>query len=143
MAGHAVGERADTALAIEAWDECKDMFQRFGRGLNGVIIHHDQDGVYLGYGWLRRVVLEDRALVSYSENGAKGNVHMESFNGRFKEENRLLFWEQEDLESLRKMISERIWYYNYVRRHSAIGNRSPINYLKEKGLLPRSFVSEF
>ena len=31
------------------------------------------------------------ARASYSETGCKGNVHMESFNGRFKQENRDLF----------------------------------------------------
>jgi hypothetical protein len=68
-----------------------------------------------------------------SENGAKGNVHMESFNGRLKSENRLRFWEQDDFASLNKVVDRRIWYYNRVRRHLALGNKSPIRYLKEKG----------
>jgi hypothetical protein len=45
---------------------------------------------------------------------AKENVHIEALNGRFKEENRLLFREQEDLESLRTVIDQRIRYYNQV-----------------------------
>jgi len=32
------------------------------------------------------------AFEAASEDGAKENVHMESFNGVFKEENRGLFW---------------------------------------------------
>lgn len=78
-------------------------------------------------------MVKDNLRVSFSENGAKENVHIESFNGRFKEENRLLFWEQEDLESLRRVVDQRIRYYNQVRRHSALGNRSPVQYLREKG----------
>ncbi len=58
---------------------------------------------------------------------------MESFNGRLEEENRPLFWEQEDLTSLRRVIDQRIRYYNQVRRHSALGNKWPVQYLREKG----------
>jgi transposase InsO family protein len=54
----------------------------------------------------------------------------------FKEENRLPFWEQEDFESLEKVVNQRIRYYNRVRRHSALGNKSLIEYLKEKGKIP-------
>lgn len=57
---------------------------------------------------------------------------MEALNSRFKTENRLLFWEQADLASLKKVVGQRIRYYNHVRRHSALGNISPIRYLKEK-----------
>jgi len=31
---------------------------------------------------------------------------MESFNGRFKQENRDLFWDQDDLESLKKVVGK-------------------------------------
>ena len=81
-------------------------------------------------------MVKDDLRISFSENGAKENVHMESFNGRFKEENRLLFWEQEDLISLKRVIDQRIRYYNRVRRHSALGNKSPMQYLREKGKIP-------
>ena len=59
---------------------------------------------------------------------------MESFNGRFKEENQLRFWEQEDLNALKKVVAQHMRYYNQVRRHSSLGNRSPITYRKEKGV---------
>ena len=99
-------------------------------------MHHDQDGVYLEYGWLRQLLTKDGIRVSYSLSltGANGNVLMELFNGRFKGENHLLFWEQEDLNALKKVVARRIRYYNQVRRHSSLGNRSPITYLKEKGV---------
>jgi len=101
-----------------------------------LIVHQDQDGVYLDHGWLYELAVLDQVRVSYSENGAKGNVHMESFNGRFKSENRLLFWEQDDLASLKKVVRQRIRNYNHVRRHSTLGNKAPIRYLKEKGKIP-------
>ena len=141
VVGHALGEHADTELALNAWTACMEILLNLGITAKGLIIHHDQDGVYLGYRWIHRIIVKDKALVSFSENGARGNVHMESFNGRFKEENRLLFWEQDDFRSLRDAVNDRIRYYNYVRRHSALGNKSPINYLKEKGILQKSIVS--
>jgi putative transposase len=138
VVGHAVGERADTELAVTAWAACTEMLKDFGIALHDITIHHDQDGVYLGYGWLNQVVVKSRARVSYSLNGAKGNVHMESFNGRFKEENRLIFWEHESFRSLQHVVDERIRYYNDERRHSTLGNKSPMSYLKEEGFLVRS-----
>jgi hypothetical protein len=92
----------------------------------GLIVHHDQDGVYLGHGWLYELAVRDHVRLSYSKNGAKGNVYMESFNSRFKEENRLLFWERKDFALLNKVVDQRIRYYNHVRRHAALGNQSPV-----------------
>ncbi len=95
-------------MALEAWRSAKKTLKRYGLKTEGLIIHQDQDGVYLGHGWLYELAVRDQVRVSYSENGAKGNVQMESFNGRFKSENRLLFWEQDDLASLKKVVSQRI-----------------------------------
>jgi putative transposase len=134
VVGHALGEQADTALALLAWEHCQATLHALGLSTRGMIVHHDQDGVYLGYGWLKQLLTKDGIRVSYSLTGAKGNVHMESFNGRFKEENHLLFWEQENLNALKKVVAQRMKYYNQVRRHSSLGNRSPITYLKEKGV---------
>jgi putative transposase len=136
VVGYALGEADDTELALEAWGRAKKTLQRFAVKTEGLIVHHDQDGVYLGHGWLHELAVRDKVRVSYSENGAKGNVHMESFNGRLKSENRLLFWEQDDLAALKKVVAQRIRYYNHVRRHSALQNKSPIRYLREKGKIP-------
>jgi putative transposase len=134
--GYALGEADNTELALAAWRRAKKTLKRYGVKTEGIIVHHDQDGVYLGHGWLYELAIRDKVRVSYSENGAKGNVHMESFNGRLKYENRLLFWEQDNLASLKKVVCQRLRYYNHVRRHSALGNKSPIRYLKEKGKTP-------
>ena len=136
VVGHALGDSDNTELALAAWRSAKRTLKRYGLQIEGMIVHQDQDGVYLGHGWLYELAVLDKVRVSYSENGAKGNVHMESFNGRFKSENRLLFWEQDDLASLKKVVSQRVRYYNHARRHSALGNKSPIRYLKEKGKIP-------
>ena len=133
VVGYALGEADNTELALAAWRRAKKTLERYEVKTEGIIVHHDQDGVYLGHGWLYELAVRDKVRVSYSEKGAKGNVRMESFNGRFKSENRLLFWEQDGLASLKKVVDQRLRYYNHVRRHSALGNKSPIRYLKEKG----------
>jgi putative transposase len=135
VAGHALGESADTELALQAWRRATATLKRLSRRIEDIIIHHDQDGVYTGHRWLNEVIVDSKARISYSEDGAKGNVHMESFNGRFKVENGLIFWELDDITELKKAVDKRIRYYNFVRRHSTLGNKSPIKYLKEKSKL--------
>jgi putative transposase len=74
-------------LALRAWREAKETLKRLGQDAEDRILHHDQDGVFIGHGWLYEIAVKDNVRVSYSENGAKENVHMESFIGRFKTEN--------------------------------------------------------
>jgi len=140
--GHAFGESADIELALEAWKRTRFQLKRMGKKVKEVIIHHDQDGDFIGHEWLHQIAVKDKVRVSYSEDRAKGNVQIESFIGRLKEENRLLFWEQENLEALKGVVNVRIRYYNRVRRHSALGNRSPLKYLKEKGRIASRDASE-
>lgn len=140
--GHALGESPNTDLALEAWAMVRSSFRQLNLNTEGIIIHTDQDGVFTGHRWLRETVLRDRARVSFSEDGAKGNVYMESFIGRFKEENRSILWEQDDLHSLWEVVKDRVKYYNLDRRHSALGYKSPIKYLNEKGKIPNRDASE-
>jgi putative transposase len=132
IVGHALGESPDTELALEAWRKAKFMLERLGQKIEGIIMHHDQDGVYTGYRWLYQMAVKDKVRISYSEDGAKGNVYSESFIGRFKSENRLLFWEQDDFEALEEVIKVRVRYFNRERRHSTLGNKSPLEYLNGK-----------
>ena len=90
------------------------------------------NGVYLGHCWAYEILVNSKARLSYSENGAKENVYIESFIGRFKQENHDLFWEHESLDLLKKVVEERIRYYNFRCKHSALGLKSPIQYLKDK-----------
>ena len=131
----------NTELALDAWRKAKKTLQKYGRKTENLTVHHDQDGVYLAPGWLYKLAILDKIRVSYSENGAKDNVHMESFSSRFKAENRLLFWEQDDLISLKKVVGQRILYYNHIRRHSALETQSPSRYLKEKGMISDNHYS--
>ena len=55
---------------------------------------------------------------------------MESFNGRFKEENHSLFLEAQTLDELIEVVNERMRYYNEERRHSSIGYLPPLTFIE-------------
>ena len=123
--GWAVGQHADTDLALQAWDRARQSLLGHGVGLQGLIVHHDQDPVFTGYAWTARLLLKDYVRVSYALRGARDNTEMESFNSRFKSENRSLFLDARTLRALGAVVSRRMDYYNHVRRHSTIGYRPP------------------
>ncbi len=97
--------------------------------LHGRIIHHDQDSVHVSYRWLRATLLEDGLRVSYSENGAKGNLWIESLWGRTKDEVGSRITEASSLPAPRTVFDERFKYYNQERRHSSIGQMPPREHL--------------
>jgi len=128
--GWAVGKRANTDLALKAWEAAKATFQQLAIPHAGMIVHHDQDSVYTGYRWTDQLLLQDRAHLSYALNGAKDNPEMESFNGRFKTEGRSLFLDAQTLSELRAVVREQMHYYNTERRHSSLGYLSPLTYIE-------------
>jgi putative transposase len=127
--GWAVGERAVTGLALTAWDRARQSLAENGAHWEKVIVHHDQDPVFTGYGWTARLLLKDHVRVSYALNGARDNPEMEGFNSRFKTENRSLFLDARTLDELEGVVAERMAYYNRERRHSSIGYRAPASYI--------------
>jgi len=141
VVGWAVGRRPNTELALEALSMAAATLEEAGLNLEGRIVHHDQDSVYTGYRWLRAVLIRHRARISFSESGAKGNTAMESFNGRFKVENRSLFSDAKNIWELKRWIAVQIEYYNCRRRHSALGYTAPINYVIQEEILPRAAVA--
>ncbi len=128
--GWAVGEHGDTDLALAAWDAAVERLRELGIELEGLIVHHDRDPVFTSYAWTSRLLLDDRVRVSYALGGAKDNTEMESFNGRFKTENRSLLREAGNLEELIEIVNDRMRYYNEERRHSALGNQAPLAWLR-------------
>jgi len=126
--GWAVGERANTALALQAWQRAKSTFQEYDIPYVGMIIHHDRDAVFTSYDWTGQLLVKDHVRVSYALGGAKDNPEMESFTGRFKEENHSLFLDAQSLAELAAIVDERMRYYNMERRHSAIDYQSPMTY---------------
>ena len=137
VVGWALGYRSNTELALEALSMAATTLDEMGLSLEGRIIHHDQDTVYTGFRWLRAVLIKHRARISFSENGAKGNTEMESFNGRFKTENEDLFYGAANIWELKRLIAQQINYYNNRRRHSTLGNTAPIDYIIQEEILPQ------
>jgi len=136
--GWAVGLSANGTLALECWEEVGKAYAQFGRDMAGVMVHQDRDPVFTGYDWLRALVLDAGVLISYSERGARDNPWIESFWSRFKGENASLFIEARDLRDLRTLIDRQMKYYNRQRRHSSLGNRPPLEYLKSEGIGPNT-----
>lgn len=134
--GWATGESANRALALRCWQWATERLGEAGVDAAGLVVHSDQDSVYTSYDWLRALLIDAGVVVSFSENGAKGNPWVESFWSRFKQENHSLLLEADTLEELREIIDRQMRYYNRERRHSGLAYQSPIEYLRGEGILP-------
>ena len=128
--GFAVGERANSGLALDAWSAAQRTLTRYRSSFEGVIVHQDRDSVFTGYAWTGRL-LGAGVRLSYALRGPRDNSEMESFFGRFKVENRSLILDAESLEELRTIVRKRIRYYNRVRRHSSLGDRPPLTIIQD------------
>ena len=134
--GWALGERAITPLALEAWERARKSLFDLGIDRAGLILHQDQDPVFTSYAWTSRLLLDDAVRLSYTLRGAQDNPEMEAFFSRFKTENRSLFLEATDPGELRTLVRDRMDYYNRERRHSALGYVAPLRYVE--ALEPRA-----
>ena len=128
--GWAVGESANRILALKAWCHARETLRQLGIEPAGMVMHQDQDSVYTSYAWTGSLLLRDYLQVSYSLDGARGNTEMEAFISRFKNENRSLLLDAPTIEALERVVTERMRYYNEVRRHSALDNQSPQKWLQ-------------
>lgn len=130
--GWAVGNTANTETAIRAWKQAAETMKKLAYPIKRAIVHHDRGSVYTGYDWLGQILLVNQAKVSYALRGAKDNPRMESFNSRFQAENQSLFWDCRTLAELVLVVNRQMKYYNTRRRHSSLGNKPPLTYLKER-----------
>jgi transposase InsO family protein len=128
--GWAVGERADSTLALQAWQRAKETFRQMKILEEGMILHQDQDSVFTGYAWTGQLLLEDGVRLSYTLQGFKDNPEMEAFFSRFKEEGRSLFLDAQSITELAAVVDSRMAYYNIERRHSSIGYVPPLTYIE-------------
>ena len=125
IAGFGVGAHRNRALAIYCLDQLQNNLSCLDRRLKDILIHHDRDSVYTSYDWLHRVLIRERAGISFAMNGAKDNPWIESFWGRFKTENKTLIMHADSLKELIYVIGMQMAYYNQGRRHSALGYQTP------------------
>jgi putative transposase len=129
--GWAVGWRANTELALRAWQQAKETFLDLQIPSQGMIIHHDQDPVYTSYDWTGQLLLKDKVRVSYALGGAKDNPEMEAFFSRFKAEGHSLFLDASTLDELVTVVDQRMQYHNEIRLHSSIGYRAPMKFIQQ------------
>ncbi|MGH2536184.1 MAG: transposase [Candidatus Promineifilaceae bacterium] len=128
--GWAVGRSANRPLALLAWRRAREVLGAWGVDVTNLIIHHDQDAVYTSYDWTGQLLLRDRLHLSYTLDGARDNPEVEAFFSRFKNENRSLLLDAATIEALVQVVTERMSYYNKVRRHSKLGYLPPWTYLE-------------
>lgn len=134
--GWDIARTKDTSLALAVWQKTKRNLKHLQLSVKNFIIHSDQDPVLTGHTWVRQIVIDDEALLSYSLNGCHGNTRMESWHSRFKGENKSLFADCRTLNEVKEKIRQQARYYNYRRRHSSLDNTAPMKYLKIELNLP-------
>ncbi len=125
IAGFGVGAHRNRALAIYCLDQLQNNLACLDRRMKDILIHHDRDSVYTSYDWLHRVLIRERAGISFAMNGAKDNPWIESFWGRFKTENHSLMMHADSLAELICVTEKQMTYYNQDRRHSALNYQTP------------------
>ncbi len=129
--GWAVGESANTEMALRAWKKAKQAWIDLRIPYRGMIIHHDQDSVYTSYDWTGQLLLKDKVRLSYALGGAKDNPEMEGFISRFKSEGHSLFLDAQSLDELAAVVDQRMRYHNAERLHSSLGYRSPLKFIQQ------------
>jgi putative transposase len=133
--GYALSKHADTDLTMRAYNMTKvtlrSELKKIGSKLVEIIFHQDQGSVYTGYVYVGQL-LKDLFTLSYSRKATPtDNPEMESFWGRFKTENKQIFYEAQTEKELEELVKKQIIYYNQKRRHSSLQNISPDNYIKK------------
>ena len=65
--GWSVGPSRSRTMALRAVGSLREEMTMLGCGdLSGVIVHHDKDSVYTSYARLERLLLKERARLSYA-----------------------------------------------------------------------------
>lgn len=125
--GWSVRSRNDAELVCVA---LRNAIQKRG-GFHDGLIHHSDRGSTYASGAYQKVLLEHDINPSMSAKGnCYDNAAMESFFGRFKTstiKNRIF----KDEAEVRNVVFEYIEiFYNRFRKHSALGYRSPIEFVR-------------
>lgn len=126
--GWNIEKHRDTANALIAYRRLKRKLKKFKVKLSSVIIHQDQDSVFVGYEYAG-TLLNDDINLSFTEHGFKDNPNMESCIGHFKEEYGDLLRQAKNLKELKRITAKSVRDWNRERIHSALKGRSPEEFL--------------
>lgn len=130
--GFTISCSPNTEMVLEALKMGVEYLFKMGVDISKTIFHSDQGSVFKSYDYVKQIVRNLKANISYSRKGTPGdNACQESFFGRFKDENKQIFFEEEDKQKVVLEIQKRIEYYNRSRLHSAHDNKlSPDEYIQ-------------
>jgi len=109
-ASHALGPNKDTGLAPEAWHRALNCRKPY---------------------WLSTVVVKSKARISYLDASGACTRNRSTDDSRKKIGT---CFSKKKISTHSSVVAEEIRCYNFNRRHSALGNLSPMEYLKKKGL---------
>lgn len=133
--GYAVGQTMETKLVLASFKQAILTIKKLlGKLPKEILCHSDQGSQFTSYEYVE-TVLKAGLTLSYSTPGTPTeNPGQESFFGRLKDECKEEFLEMETFEQLKKLIVQKISYYNDKRLHTSIGLQSPkkftLNFIK-------------
>ena len=124
IVGWATSRSIDTALALAALQQAIDLRQP-GPGL---IVHSDRGSQYASFDYQQRLATYHFRQSMSRRGNCYDNAPMESFYRSFKVE--CVYWDQYAThdEATRAVVDYIDRFYNPIRRHSAIGYISPLEY---------------
>ncbi|MEI7604410.1 MAG: integrase core domain-containing protein [bacterium] len=114
-----------TSLVTESFKRAINKIKGLNEGnLPKMLWHSDQGSQYTSYEYVNEILKVGK--ISYSTKGTPtDNGGQESFFGRLKEETLSEMQECETLEELKKLVKEKLNYYNYKRLHTRIKYQTP------------------
>jgi len=133
--GYEVGKTMEAKLVISSFKQTLLTIKKLIKKTpNELLCHQDQGSQYTGYEYVEEV-LKNKIALSYSTPGTPTeNPGQESFFGRLKDECKDEFREMKTFAELKKLIKNKISYYNKKRLHTSIGLQSPkkftLNFIK-------------
>jgi len=127
--GYELGVTMEAKLIIGSFRQALIVIKKLIKKIpNGLLCHSDQGSQYTSYEYVEEV-LKNNLVLSYSTPGTPTeNPGQESFFGRLKDEAKDEFMEMETFAQLKKLISQKISYYNNERLHTSLNLKSPKKY---------------
>jgi len=125
-----VSRSPTTEVALKALNMAVVTLKKWGVDLTRTYFHQDQGSIYKAYDYLRAILKEIKANISFSRVGCpQDNPEMESFFGRLKDEWKSTFYQVKTEDEILQLISKAIVYYNAKRIHSNHKDKSPDKFL--------------
>lgn len=125
--GYSLGHTMEAKLVIASFNHAiLNIKKLLGKLPQELLWHSDQGSQYTSYEYVTVVLRKYRFTLSYSSPGTPTeNPGQESFFGRLKDEGKAEFREMETFADLKRLIDQKIDYYNNRRLHTSLKLQSP------------------